>query len=53
MKITLYTLAILFLIYSLLIRPDPIQIVYILLFLGGFGFFAKQLYTEIMAKQKS
>ncbi len=53
MKITLYSLAILFLIYSLLILPDPVHVVHILLFIGGFGFFAKQLYSEIMAKQKS
>ena len=53
MKIALFLLAILFLIYGLLILPDPIHVVHILLFIGGFGFFAKQLYSEIMSKQKS
>lgn len=53
MKIILYSLVILFLIYGLLILPDPVQVVHGLLFLGGFGFFASQLYKEIKTKQTS
>ncbi len=39
MKIVLYSIVILFLIYSILILPDPVHMVHILLFIGGFGFF--------------
>jgi len=53
MKISLYSITILFMIYSLLILPDPVHLVHILLFFGGSTFFVRQLYKEIMAKRSA
>ncbi len=53
MKIALYSIAILFMIYSLLILPDPVHWVHVLLFFGGGSFFSIQLYKEIITKRSA
>ena len=51
MKILIYIVAILFLVISLLILPDPPKVVHYLLALGGSGFFASKLISEFRSKK--